>query len=238
MRKERPILFSTDMVRATLAEAKTQTRRIMKPQPSMVDESGPWEGSSPRSLRSCPYGNVGDLLWVRESFSKSEHWDSDAGRTVETFGYKASKINPNFNGPYKPSIHLPKKAARIWLLITKVRVERLNEISTLDCRAEGIEIYPEGSATYKIYGKDPGSTYSEKTSFKSLWESIHGAGSWDENPWLWVVEFEVLSTTGKNDFEFCAACDQLLSHQSLKRDVEGVALCGPCYGDLVEELKA
>jgi hypothetical protein len=201
----------------------------------MVDENGPWEGTNPRSLRACPYGLPGDLLWVRESWYHAMHKHKDADFRATAFRADYTDYGAGLFKGWKPSIHMPKKAARIWLVITKVSVERLNDISTLDCRAEGIEIYPEGAATYKIYGKEPGSTYSEKTSFKSLWESIHGVGSWQENSWLWVVEFEVLSTEGKNDFMFCEGCDQLLSLQSVQHNTDGVRLCGACFGDLVEQ---
>lgn len=107
--------------------------------------------------------------------------------------------------PWKPNIHMPKEAARIWLKVADVRVERLQDISEDDAIAEGIEVGPtetdpfsrKSLPTYKIYTELNRFVWaSPVVSFKSLWESINGADSWKANPWVWVVEFEVVSTTG------------------------------------------
>lgn len=105
--------------------------------------------------------------------------------------------------PYKPSIHMPKEAARIWLQVESVRVERLQDISEQDAIAEGIEKKPGSSSStmfdYKHYGYDHSYDVEAKASFRTLWDSINGPDSWPANPWLWVISFRVLSTTGKPD---------------------------------------
>lgn len=195
MKKERPILFSTPMVRSILHEIKDQTRRIIKEQPKAGQQYGKatdihgnehWvlgcPGSNEVEIINCPFGKAGDLLWVRETFGIG-----DSG----TFYYKANTNYPNNICKWKPSIHMPKKAARIWLKVIDVRIEQLNSISSTDARREGICIDPETGAKYINYmGGLP--TYSERTSFQTLWESINGKNSWKENPWVWVVEFKVI----------------------------------------------
>jgi hypothetical protein len=90
---------------------------------------------------------------------------------------------------WKPSIHMPKRAARIWLRITNVRVERLMDIKREDAKAEGIKIDSITGTKFHNY-VDGTTTYNERTSFYSLWESINGKESLDSNPWVWVVEFQ------------------------------------------------
>lgn len=172
--KERPILFSAPMVRALLTGTKTQTRRIAIPKRSiepMTDE--------------CPYGQPGDRLWVREAWRvEGKHTDSYSPSCIEInrahFGridYEASITwNKSMYGKLRPSIHMPRWASRITLEVTGVRVERLQDISEADARAEGISRAdcPDWHAT---------------TDYRALWESINGPGSWDANPWVWVVEF-------------------------------------------------
>ena len=199
---ERPILFSTDMVQALLAGRKTQTRRILKvkgckafiPHSSWsLEEIKRW------NKEYHPYGKVGDLLYVRETWNENDN----------KFYFRASPDTlPRFikNGIsdgdfkfedciWKPSIHMPKTAARIWLKITNVRVERLKDISKEDAVCEGVfEI--EKDEAYKDYMKESGSYAGPIGSFFSLWESINGLDSLLANPWVWVVEFEVVSTTG------------------------------------------
>lgn len=164
MIKERPILFSTAMVQAILAGRKTQTRRVLKEQINGIARPG---------QHVCPYGQPGDILWVRETF----------GIDVEDDGflYKANYDNADISwlkGSWKPSIHMPKEAARIWLEITKVRVERLNDINRGDCMGEGCPFPNIAKET------DP------KNWFSEIWKSINGPESWKENQWVWVVEFK------------------------------------------------
>ena len=177
--KEIPILFSTPMVQAILEGRKTQTRRVVKGEalkwlePDMFTPE--FVANPENSL--CPYGQPGDLLWVRET------WINQDG------DYKFLADNLDWKGimKFKPSIYMPKEAARIWLKVVNVRVERLQEISEQDAIAEGVE-------TLGLY---PGYSVSSRGKFEGLWNHINGAESWDANPWVWVVEFEVLSTTGR-----------------------------------------
>jgi hypothetical protein len=147
----------------------------------------------------CPHGAVGDRLWVRETWrgvveinppGKSMELgvaryvpDQEYCRRVE---YQATQERDG--EPWRPSIHMPRWASRITLEVAGVRVERLQDISEADAIAEGIGKTPAGFwSTYGRSGVD--GTYSPRSSFHCLWESINGADSWDANPWVWVVEF-------------------------------------------------
>ena len=208
--KERPILFSGPMIRALLDGTKTQTRRVVKPQPRPgtklvgIPEGWTEDPAAPDSDGNvtgwrCPYGQPGDRLWVRETFN------GDPSRGI---GYAYRATQPEMDGcPWVPSIHMPRAASRITLEITAVRVERLNKITKEDALSEGIERRPCDCAhdgmlrevcphsEYKTHFKD----YADKEnlsvvtpgySFLSLWESINGPGSYHANPWVWVVEFK------------------------------------------------
>lgn len=181
--KEIPILFSGPMVKAIMEGRKTQTRRVVKT--DGLDECGPcgntltgdvmfaardWVGN--HVLRKCHYGKPGDRLWVRETFAPC------AGGIV----YRADggTACPD-GGKWRPSIFMPRWASRITLEITGVRVERLNEISDFDAFQEGVKDEP-GTITGPY-------CRSFVQGFKNIWESINGPGSWDENPWVWVIEF-------------------------------------------------
>lgn len=185
--KEKPIIFSTEMVRAILEGRKTQTRRIIKPQPSEVvkEDFGPVAiVGSHKGLKegqTCPYGYSGDLLWVREKHA----YVPDPNNKLLTVYCSDDSYKSSIVTKWKPSIHMPKAAARIWLQITDVKVERLQDISEEDAKKEGVR--PNFSMTVDFY------TFA----FMNLWESIYGDGSWVKNPWLWVLTFKVLSTTGK-----------------------------------------
>lgn len=186
--KERPLIFSAPMIRAILDGSKTQTRRIVKHEirgpnppnpPGLFDHyiRGKWVGAhkagDPKSgaLSLCPYGVAGDRLWVRETFAQYA-FRNRAPRIV----YRADNELHGFKG-WKPSIFMPRKLARIWLEITGVRVERLQEISEPDAFAEGC-IQHDGE-----FGKLATERYSE------LWDSLHGKGAWKLNPWVFVIEF-------------------------------------------------
>lgn len=196
--KEQPIIFSGEMVRAILDGCKTQTRRIVKPEPENIQSLG--EGSNCFSItqkvggiiwRPCPHGSLGDRLWVRETW-KPDHSLSGGGipRMGITFGDAVTfkEGNPDQTGPWKPSIFLPKWACRITLEITKVRVERLQEISGEDARAEGIK--PSIQRSMEQFNLNSPQAYIQ--SFFDLWDSINGKGAWDANPWVWVLEFKKL----------------------------------------------
>lgn len=160
----------------------------------------------------------GDILWVRETWRKYFQTD-EFGYTdfsKELIEFKSD--NPpmiyqidcdgsqefNKDGtekfiPWKPSIFMPKSAARIWLEIVSVRPERLQDITEEDAVREGIEDSPFMPTRWKMYSGSYDMTEYPVTSFASLWESINGPESWDANPWVWRIEFKVLSTTGKPD---------------------------------------
>lgn len=190
--KERPILFSAPMVRALLAGTKTQTRRIVKVPKRFEGFSHP---SAAGVDFSCPYGWRSDRLWVRETWGIG-YPDEDGGyfaipwtgadpRKDGKVFYRADFKETDVQRPWKPSIHMPRWASRITLWITDVRVERLNAISGKDARAEGIQI-PAPAITPEEFDHDCVVAYSK------LWESINGPGSWDANPFVWVIEFRRL----------------------------------------------
>lgn len=237
--KERPILFSAPMVRAILEGRKTQTRRVVKPQPSDWAEvfqpapvdlpdgtygsAGKWvqstrDGNIIHGMVGCPYGKPGDRLWVRENFWQYGRYAITGGTTKSgkpevtfcheydlTFRAEVSGVifHPPKEKPQsrfdlgfhsRPSIFLERKYARIDLEITAVRVERLQDISEDDARAEGAFLKRcQCSDTPKsIIGIPFNQTWCHihGEEFKHLWQSINGAESWEANPWLWVVEFE------------------------------------------------
>jgi hypothetical protein len=194
--KERPIIFNTNMVKAILEGRKTQTRRPIKPQPlghsleSILD--GKWFTKSFDGLLSpkikdlpmyCPLGQIGDHLWVRETFrfydsDECPHADFPCGCPRNgTPLFKASH-DCGDGEKWKPSIHMPRWTSRILLEITNIRVERLNDISESDCLKEGV-----GSPILRD---------CKKPKFMQLWESVYGSDSWKQNSWVWVVEFKVI----------------------------------------------
>lgn len=201
--KEIPILFNAPMVRAILEGRKTQTRRIIPEQPNIDPQTGDWlwaygkpyesvvpiERYVESRLLSCKYGKPGDRLWVRETYRKNEL------KTGWPYEYRATEeqdLTPT-DGPWKPSIFMPRDASRITLEVKNVRVERLHDISKADAIAEGIERFRpvpgDGDPTTK-YKDASGKWISDPIqAYKTLWESINGPGSWDENPWVWVVKF-------------------------------------------------
>lgn len=192
--KERPILFSAPMVRAILDGRKTQTRRVANPRkhPSLLD--GSWSDNYVLDacnfewlMRDCPYGQPGDRLWVRETFQPIYPQDPlyNGGKPI-CYDYAATYRHGDRLGDsigekrkWKPSIHMPRLASRITLEVTGVRVERLNDISGSDAVAEGV----------RSRLPDNGIAVAE---YRDLWQSINGAGSWNANPWVWVIEFEAV----------------------------------------------
>lgn len=196
---ERGMIFNAPMIRALLDGSKTQTRRIMKVQPESEEfesrfildsttrnEIGKWCWTEPgvfvnprrSALFSCPFGAVGDRLWVREAHSiRVEPSEYSTGAAW----YRESDIGRQWEGDirWKPSIHMPRWASRITLEITDVRVERLNSISDEDARAEG---YPGERAV-------DGGSFDPWLWFRNLWDGIYPEQSFKHNPWVWVIEF-------------------------------------------------
>ena len=156
------------------------TRRVIKPQPTGAADVQYRVAAAvtmPVSGRQqvCPYGRVGDHLWVRETWAPHT-WPP----TGPSYQYAADDQYPAPER-WRPSIHMPRAASRITLEVVSVRVERLNDISEEDAIAEGC---PYGVGGWMV---DP--AVGDK-QFPTLWERINGPGSWDANPWVWVVEFK------------------------------------------------
>jgi hypothetical protein len=237
----RPILFSAQMVRAILDDTKMQTRRVA-PVESLNIQShdndmttwgisftkpvkgvhGSYSGThctvaeAHRIIASqfCPYGSVGDRLWVREAFKPcaSGQIKNGYGEVRYGFAYRAdgatrwnetTTIIHDVTGgpdtgpmqfraePWRPSIHMPRRASRIMLEITEARIERLQDISMTDADAEGVRreetdlgrLYFAPDAGANDWSRDP------RDAFRDLWESINGVGSWQANPWVWAITF-------------------------------------------------
>lgn len=212
---ERPLLMSGPMVQAILAGRKSQTRRVMKPQPqngahiaplARGPDHGPvthWAQRAPDvdgtilHIYRCPYGEPGDRLWIRESF---QFYFGD-GRQLSVLRperltdrdavvkYKADSTETQADRDrygtltWRPSIHMPRWASRLTLAISGVRVERLNDISEADAKAEGVEIPTAADPTYRC-------------KFQVLWDALNrkrGYG-WQVNPWVWVLDFTVVTS--------------------------------------------
>ncbi len=188
--KERPILFSAPMVRAILDGSKTQTRRIIKPQPfarpEKRDDEYLWDvfaGDEQSGTIACPFGQPGDNLWIRETWAINPNFGQDDREVV----FRAT--SQSASGWWKPSIHMPRWASRITLEITGVRVDRLQDISEADAISEGVHAgNGEFEGCYWIGKAISGTTAKE--CYARLWDQINGAGSWDVNPWVWVIEFK------------------------------------------------
>ncbi|HHI0425230.1 TPA: hypothetical protein ACQ8R9_004441 [Klebsiella pneumoniae] len=242
--KERGMIFNGEMVRAILDGRKTQTRRIVKGTDGAVKFCKEWDingeeifvvlGEKDRTgmnpvlgAISCPFGAVGDRIWVREAYrfpaslddvsptgvgemavatGYRKPWAPTFYEFTGTFsdGWKGFETPPKVSdaGKLRPSIHMPRWASRILLEITDVRVERLNAISPEDAESEGLE-----RTNFTGFGDEPGlPSYPEPDvyfdplkkqwkeyppeAFAGLWESIYGEGSWQANPWVWVISFE------------------------------------------------
>lgn len=243
--KEIPILFSTDMVKAIMADRKTETRRsrglyninlpvwigsYTPPEKLTYNTEvrsgkrtlGAWFSSItfPGTGRfiNCPYGQPGDILWVRETWA-----DASLGKPLSpaTVSFKADysieTINlPENKGIWKPSIHMPKAAARIWLGVKDLSLQRVQELTVDQIKAEGVRIpIDKGGVVFNISDDHSAFNYlsadywvstttpEERTAllyrafWAELWVSINGPASWHQNPWVWVVKFKVLSTTGR-----------------------------------------
>ena len=240
--KERPILFNAEMVQAILSGRKTQTRRVMKDQPTdcfspmnmgleldytarwytpgIVDKHGYLQPAKKEIFGvadehegyECPIGAVGDQLWVRETFATLGNEDGCAidwqENLVKASGPEAARVyrasceqrpgnyglwsipddafwkphteNMQYEGSWVPSIHMPRWASRINLLITGVRVERLNSITNADAKAEG----------YPAERESDGGATDPWLWFRDLWDGIYPDNTFKANPWVWVIEFE------------------------------------------------
>lgn len=196
--RERGILFKGHLVRAILEGRKTQTRRVVQPQPV-----GAWAAPG---RQSGPYGRIGDRLWVRETHAivpatayRASHDDGvPLPRAVSPDGYYWAVYREGWTrsapGRWRPSIHMPRWASRLTLEITDVRVERIHDITAQDAWAEGIR--PRGVAAHAGDGTtdsvDPQAAVLDE--FRDTWDEINakrGFG-WAANPWVWAITFRKL----------------------------------------------
>lgn len=221
--KERPIIFSGPMVRAIIEGRKTQTRRVVQWRSARADavHDGEGEGNALVELEDgslwpyycydgneiplrCPYGVVGDRLWVKEKhvlLDRDGWWDQTLPRDAfDPFGRRngvayadnehdpdSERCRKDLGYRWRPSIHMPRWASRITLEITGVRVERLQEISEADAEAEGIDLQGFRSNTFGIAGRE------HRINFSTLWDSINAKRHpWSSNPFVWVLEFRRL----------------------------------------------
>jgi hypothetical protein len=192
---EKPILFSTPMVQSIFKDRKSQTRRVIKFPEGMtgrLPESG-FEGNEPYLFYpggiKRPSYKTGDTLWVRETWCYSP-CDCEYPCNHKGYMYKADGWTDD--AKWKPSIHMPRKAARLFLTVKNIRVERLHDITEEDAMAEGVG--NDEDPYWKLSCNDPdsGGSPTYKKSFEYLWDLINskrGYG-WEQNSWVWVVEFE------------------------------------------------
>ena len=203
--REHPLLMKGPLVRATLEGRKTQTRRPLRNQPpiglGLVRVCGPWaefENDVPplkKFSTKGPLGQTGDRLWVRETWQHFQNVGQRAAdfpeyqRFPANCFYRADESNPRtkpLSGKWRPSLLMPRWACRLVLPLVSVRVERVQDITEEDARAEGLRRtengWTDGTTGYDVT--------SARAAFQELWASIYGQASWDVNPWVWVAEWE------------------------------------------------
>lgn len=219
--KERPIIFSGEMVKAILDGKKTMTRRAVKTQPrdecteiatsacfGHVEYRSTSEDRQTQSILAkikCPYGKIGDRLWVRETHhvvggtADYEIEEIKQGlQDIKNFAsYKADGYGNPCDGGWASPMFMPRWASRILLEITDIRVERLNDISEADCEKEGFRFYPLSRICFKPCStKHPSGHGSNnyKSIFGEYWDTLNAKKGypWSSNPWVWVVEFKVV----------------------------------------------
>jgi hypothetical protein len=151
----------------------------------------------------CPYGQPGDVLWVRESWTENGlgyyRYSADYTEPSKAL-FDGKSVPEKLRNKWKPSIHMPKSACRIWLRVKSVKAERLQDSSVQEAIAEGVRFVTHWKTQkpfyldYSYYTanalSDCGGFHNPKDSFHSLWATINGQESWPSNPWVWVVEFE------------------------------------------------
>lgn len=193
---EKPILFNTDMVKAILEGRKTSTRRIVKPQPKQPIPLGFVIDSTEKKNVGCfgwgkckqggeidyakpPY-EIGDMLYVRETW---QEWTGG-------YAYKAGGDYPqSFIDKWKPSIHMPKEAARIFLKIISIRIERLQDITEKESKSEGASKAFYDNYSYRVSHDNEFDNYRD--GFIEIWNNCYKWPQyWEANPWVWVIDFE------------------------------------------------
>ncbi len=190
--RDYPILFDTEMVQAIISGSKTATRRLfksplskaMEPAHQIWYDGGEWiarlkNGQCYKYPIVCPWGEPGDYLWVKETWAPA----------INDFAYKADYSKEVLEekrnqGLWRPSIHMSKTTARIWLQITDVKAQRIQTITESEAKEEGVKIA-------KILGLGEIGQSNYREGFIAKWISIYGIESWYENPWVWAVKFSV-----------------------------------------------
>jgi len=210
---DHPILFSAPMVRALLDGRKTQTRRILKPQPIVncagllvLERKGDFLQGTPDDVADAQRITTDDSLWVREAW-RCNGWATDMAsifyRASEGDGYTAmceqypvaGKKPMRVTTTWRPGIHMPRWASRITLAVTEVRVERLQDISEADAVAEGCF---KGKASGRVFANETamhlgGDQWrNARDWYADVWDLINGEGAWDKNPWVVAYSFTVL----------------------------------------------
>ena len=222
--EDRPIIFSGWSIRRILAGKKTQTRRIVRPQPPSDVRSVMWDGmggdwigtvgsrNDPiRWNEKYPYGQRGDILWVREAFRlHTANEDESPSKVIERHGQSTPRqyiaddtILPSGVsgmldwGRKRPSIFMPHELCRLRLRVEDVRVERLQAITEADATAEGIpETLDVDALDFEVAKhavEDLERRVTPRLAFKALWQSIHGPDNWEDNPFVWCVSFSVIN---------------------------------------------
>jgi len=213
---EHPILFSAPMIRAILAGAKTQTRRGVRPQPTMPTDAALAAGvygdlydrgpqwafwlrdarmTEPRTWR-CPFGAAGDLLWVRETWCGPTVDEVKAG-ALPLWVYRATHGDEDgLVERWRSPIFMPRRASRITLAVESVRVERVQAITDADIAAEGVTteaarmLWNQAPAARRRAAGWPLQTFHPRDAWRLGWMVLHGAESWTANPWVWAVTFQ------------------------------------------------
>ena len=193
--RERPIIMGADSVRAILDGRKTQTRRVIKPQPKFIGAPNvPFktDDANPKGIINCPYGKVGDRLWVRETvFFETFHQQSDEelkrygfNPNIGVWVYRADNHDyPTITANWTSPMFMPREASRITLQITDIRVERVQDITEEDAIAEGVE------------------SFNTVASYSYLWDSLNAKRGypWENNPWVWVISFKQIHNQKEDD---------------------------------------
>lgn len=200
--KRRPILFSPTMVKAILDGRKSQTRRIVRPQFETLISTGERDDDhfviyadihgDRKDVRwiACPFGDIGTTLYVREKWTMCSHCGAINYQATTGSARTCSACDEGL-GKWQPSLFLPKEYSRLFLSVTGIRIESLQDICEGDAIAEGVAAYSDGGAG--LYWTFPHlGTRDPITAFAYLWDSINLLrGSWEADPWVWVIDFAV-----------------------------------------------
>lgn len=203
--KEHPILFKGRLVREILSGRKTQTRRVIRPEPFKAGEE--WSSDTVTKAWNsgfvdvkCPWGNAGHQLWVRETWCRAvdpitsklngkAHYRADGQEVIldDGDGFSTTNKDGSLASPWKPSIHMPRWASRIQLLVTGIRIQRLREMSFNDWK---VDFCPDRNQIELALQTFVGSENQQRMARESWDKNVGPAYKWDLNPWVWVVEFK------------------------------------------------